>query len=86
MVDEHAPLTAPEIREYYAQAVRESGQGQMNYLSFYEWLKARGLKPKGAWRKEHHRSIYNAVTKRSDFVKVAPGVFALAEEQRAGDG
>ena len=73
-------LTAPQIRQYYAQAIRESDDGRLNYLSFYEWLRSRGLRPKGGTRKEQQRSVYNAVTGRKDFVKIAPGVFALAED------
>ena len=51
----------------------------MNYLEFYDWLRARGLQPKGGTRKERTRSVYNAVTESKNFVKVAPGVFALVE-------
>jgi hypothetical protein len=57
-----AVLTAPQIREYYAQAIRESGAGQLDYLTFFEWLRSRDLRPKGTDFKEQHRSFYNAVT------------------------
>jgi hypothetical protein len=71
-------LTAPQIRQYYIEAIRETEDLQLNYLKFYGWLRARGLRPNGEGRKEQQRSVYNAVTGRKDFVKVAPGVFALA--------
>lgn len=74
-------LTASEIRALYADAIRATDTQQLNYLAFYQMLREKGLKPKGMWPKEHHRSIYNAVTKHPDFVKVAPGVFALAHRE-----
>lgn len=77
MTDEQQPLTAPELRSYFARAAKESGSDRMNYISFYGWLRERGLRPKGAWRKEYHRSIYNALTKRTDFILVEPGVFKV---------
>ena len=40
-------LTAPQIREFYAEAIRETEHGELNYLAFYEWLRARGMRPKG---------------------------------------
>jgi len=75
-VDGHERLTAPQIRAYYAQAIRESGEGKLNYLTFYGWLRERALIPKSEGHKEKQRSVYNAVTGRKDFSKVAPGVFA----------
>ena len=79
-----ALLTASQIRQYYAEAIRETEDHQLNYLTFYEWLRARGLRPKGNGRKEQQRSVYNAVTEHKDFVKVAPGVFALADPALPG--
>lgn len=76
---ERPPLTASQIRQYYAEAIRETEEQQLNYLAFYEWLRVRGLRPKGSGHKEQHRSIYNAVTEHRDFLKVAPGIFALAD-------
>jgi hypothetical protein len=73
-------LTLADIRRYYAEAILETEDHQLNYLTFYEWLRARGLRPKGNGRKEQQRSVYNAVTGHKDFVKVAPGVFALADQ------
>lgn len=77
MVDEQPPLTAPELRTLFARAVKESGSDRMSHISFYRWLRERGLTPKGGWPKERHRSIYNALTKRTDFVLVDPGVFKV---------
>ena len=65
-------LTAPQIRQYYAQAIRESNDGQLNYLMFYEWLRARGLRPKGSGHKEQHRSIVSIRMSRGP-VYVFPG-------------
>lgn len=74
-------LTAPEIRQYYVQAIHEIGDGRgLNYIKFHAWLRARGMRPKGGDRKEEQRSIYNALTGRDDFIKVSPGVFALPEK------
>lgn len=72
-------LTAAEIRQLYAEAIQQTESGQLNYLAFYGMLRERGLSPKGMWPKERQRSIYNAVTKHPDFIKVAPGVFSLSE-------
>lgn len=80
LMDRPERLNAAEIRTYYAQAIRESDEGRLNYLTFYGWLRDRGLVPKGEGHKEKHRSIYNAVTGRKDFEKVAPGIFALTDE------
>jgi hypothetical protein len=76
MNEVRSPLTGPEIRHYFIVALQELDQANLNYIEFYGWLRTKGLRPKGGTRKECHRSIYNALTNRKDFVKVAPGVFA----------
>lgn len=73
-------LKASQVRDYYVQAILESPNKRMNYLSFHAWLRVRGLAPKGGTRKEQQRSVYTAVCQHPDFIKVDPGVFALVKD------
>lgn len=72
-------ITAVEIRAQFLASLHEQNASEMNYIRFSAWLRLHGMKPKGQGRKEQERSIYNALTGRADFARVAPGVFAPVE-------